>query len=233
MNTQKSLGIITGLIFIGISIYLSFEFIEINKNFVGRFGVGWVFSTILLRLLVCFSFGRGLQLILKALLPKLKGAFSFIIGFIIGFGVSFISPIYAVDYGDYSDNEISLNTSDFNEITQNQYSSETAPYLVCFFTTTCPHCKAACQLLGFMHAAGRMTKVVLIFPGEVANREKFVAENDGLAFDAYSVSDKFFIENSGGVFPSIFLVNPDGSMNKHWYGGGLNYTALDYLATFK
>ena len=233
MNKQKIIGLITGLIFIGISVYLSFHFIAINKNFIGRFGMGWVFSTILLRILICFSFGRGLQLILKIFIPKLKGILAFIIGFALGFAVSFISPIYTTDYGDNSDTEISLNIIDFNQITLDKYKNETAPYLVCFFTTICPHCKDACQLLGFMDAIGKMPKVVLIFPGTVEARKKFAGENNGLAFDAYSVSDQFFLDNSGGVFPSIFLVNPDGSMNKHWYGGGLNYTALDYLATFK
>jgi len=229
-NTQKILGLLTGLIFIGISFYLSFQFIEINKNFIGRFGVGWTFSTILLRLLICFSFGRGFQLLLKVLLPKFKGVFAFSIGFILGFGVSFISPIYASDYGDLSDQEYSFNTSDFNAVTSDKYSHEKDPFLVCFFTTSCPHCKDACKLLGFMHSVGRMTKVVLIFPGEKENRVKFLEENNGNAFDAYSVEDQFFLSNSGGKFPSIYLVNPDGSINKHWYGGGLNYTALDYLA---
>ncbi|MFK8036937.1 MAG: TlpA family protein disulfide reductase [Crocinitomicaceae bacterium] len=234
MNSRKILSFTIGLIFIGIAVYLSLDIVALAKNLINKLNLGWVSSNILARVLVCLAFARGLQLLMQTFKPNFNGLLVFIIGIFAGFGLSFISPIYESDYGDYATADMVLDHDGLTILTNGNYKVKDQPYIVAFFTTSCPHCKAASQNIGLMSQQNRMIPVIAIFPGNKADTEKFLTENNGQYFENYMIdSDEYFIKNSGGAFPSVFLINKDGETMKHWFGDLLNYTALDYLESLK
>ncbi len=234
MKTKSLFSLAIGIIFIAISVYLSVELFEVSKKLIARAHLGWVSSTIITRLLVCLSFGRGIQLIFRVLLPKIRSFIPLIIGIVAGFGLSFISPIYESDYGDSKSDDLSIDHEGLSNLTNGTYQIKKEPYLVAFFTTTCPHCKEASKRIGFMSQLNRMIPVVAIFPGSQEDSEKFITENNGQFFEYYVINnDEYFINNSDGRFPSVFLINEKGETMKHWFGDLLNYSALDYLESLK
>lgn len=230
MNSRNVLSLIIGLIFIGISIYLSLDIIGLAKNLIDKLSLGWVMSNSIARLIVCLTFARGLQLIVQTFKPNFNGLLLIIIGLIAGFGVSFISPIYESDFGDHSTTDITIDHDGLTALTDGKYQIKNQPYVVAFFTTSCPHCKAASKNIGFLSQRDRMVPVIAIFPGNKEDTKTFLLENNGQFFEHYILdNDEYFIKNSGSAFPSIFLINEKGETIKHWFGDLLNYTALDYL----
>jgi len=230
---KKSIPIAIGLVFIGISIYLSFNFESVVKKSIFRTDFSWVISTILLRAVIVVAFARGTQLIIDVFQSRLKSIFSFLIALPLGFGVSFISPIYEFDYGDYSTKERSVDHISLTELTDGNYQIKTSPYLLVFFSTDCPHCKTASKLIGFNRSIGNAPEVIALFPGTQENADQFIAENNGQDFTYYIVDDRqYFLDNSGAAFPSIFLIDANGNTLAHWFGDHFNYTALDYIESF-
>lgn len=236
MNAKRILSLVLGIVFIGIAIYIAIYLTDVSKNLIEKLGFGWVMATIVARTLVCLSFGRGLQLIVQSFAPHIKGIIVFLIGFVLGFGFSFLSPIYQSDYGDFStvDNIISVDHQGLTELTNGNYQIKNQPYILVFFTSTCSHCKAASKNIGYLSQLGKMPPIIAVFPGNEENTRTFLNENNGQTFEYYRISDEqFFIENSGAAFPSIFLINEKGETMKHWFGELLNYSALDYLESVK
>ncbi len=230
---KKLVPILIGLFFIFITIYLSFNFDVVTRNTVAQTGFGWVITTILLRILVSLSFARGAVLITKAFLPKIKSFIVFIPGILIGFFVSFITPIYQSDYGDFSTTKMSVDHESLSNLTEGRYHIKNQPYILTFFTSDCSHCKNAAKLLGFSQSIGNTPQIIAVFPGTQENADKFINENNGGGFEYYTVDDDdYFIQNSGAIFPSIYLIDKDGNTLAHWFGDEFNFTALDYVETF-
>ena len=99
-----------------------------------------------------------------------------------------------------------------------------------FFTTTCPHCMAASDRLGTNISGGQTIPVYSIFPGNEGNSTKFLSDFNGESFVSCDLNnDALFLKLSGGMFPSIFVVDKDGKTVYHWTGDEMNYSALDYL----
>lgn len=225
------LRILFTLILFGASFIVPVYFNVLTINLV-KIGTGWVAATILLRAL-CILLVLVALLILKNVFQKTR-KISFLIVFLIalptGFGISFISPIYQSDYGDFTDDVQLVKADELKAEIGNFLSSDNSSSLLCFFTTTCPHCKVASEKIGINQEAGQKIKVVTVFPGEVSDTEKFITEHRGQQFDVRYVSnDQLFVETSGGVFPSVFLLDANGNTLKHWTGDNLNYSGLDYL----
>ncbi|MBK8926571.1 MAG: hypothetical protein IPM74_11860 [Crocinitomicaceae bacterium] len=225
------LRILFSLIFFSASFIVPFYFDLLTISLV-KVGTGWVAATIILRALCILSVFISL-LILKNTFSKTR-KISLVIVFLIalptGFGISFISPIYQSDYGDLTDDVQLVKSDELKAEIGNFLSNDNSSTLFCFFTTTCPHCKVAAEKIGINQEAGQKIKVVSVFPGEVADTEKFIAEHGGQQFDVrYVNNDQLFVETSGGVFPSVFLMDNNGNTLKHWTGDNLNYSGLDYL----
>lgn len=225
------LRILFTLILFGASFIVPVYFSVLTINLV-KIGTGWVAATILLRAL-CILLVLVALLILKNVFQKTR-KISFLIVLLIalptGFGISFISPIYQSDYGDFTDDVQLVKADELKAEIGNFLSSDNSSSLLCFFTTTCPHCKVASEKIGINQEAGQKIKVVTVFPGEVSDTEKFITEHRGQQFDVRYVSnDQLFVETSGGVFPSVFLLDANGNTLKHWTGDNLNYSGLDYL----
>jgi len=235
LQANKIISIVIGAVFIGISVYLAVNLVDVSQNLITKTGIGWVASTIITRTLVCLSFARGIQILLKTFLPKLNTILVFIGGLVVGFGVSFLTPIYQSDYGDFSTTDLTIDHKGLSEITNGKYQIKKEPYIVAFFTTNCPHCKEASKHLGFLSQQNKLPPIVAIFPGNKNNTEKFIAKHNGQTFERYRLEDneEFFLDNSGAGFPSIFLINEKGETVKHWFGALLNYSALDYLGSIK
>ncbi len=211
---MKILSLLFGLVALALTFIIPLYFFELLTFFVGTIGIGWVLSTILIRLAVIIFFIIFLKKIFSLIprLNKMKLIFVVLIGIGPGFGIPFISaPIYQLDYGLMNDNLTINNPERLNEIAQKNVISESEYSLVGFFTTSCPHCMFACERLALNVQSGQKLPVHLFFPGTKEDTERFLSEHDGENFD-YSLvdEDSSFIYLSGGSFSSICVLNQKG-----------------------
>lgn len=208
----------------------------ILETIVVKMGLGWVFTTILIRLIVIILVALSLRLLTRAFqkTSKIKTWILVAIAFPVGFGISFISPIYITDYGMLTD-DMKLENIEALEIEiGGKLILEDSYNLVAFFTTSCPHCKAASEKLGANIKGGQKIPVTAIFPGEEGDTHTFLEEHKGQNFTSYLINhDDLFLDLSGGTFPSMFLLDKDGKTIYHWTGDQLNYTGLDYLKSLE
>ena len=226
--------IITGLIALGIACVIPFYFDEILFFTVRNIGLGWVLTTILVRLLVIILVAISIRQFfnLSQRLKKVKSWAIFMIALVPGFGISFIAPIYNTDYGMMTDGLEMADRKALSEALQAEVAPDKGYALYAFFTTNCPFCMAASQKLGANIDGGQTVPVYAIFPGTEEATNKFIAENDGAKFNTLRLqteNDSLFLAYAGNSFPSIFLVNSKGETEYHWTGEEMNYSALDYL----
>ena len=224
--------ILVGIIFLVIAIFTPFYFEPILFFSVANIGIGWVITTILIRLIVIiFLFISLRQLFnLSPRLRKIKSWLVFVIALLPGFGISFIAPIYTTDYGIMND-ELKLEDEVFfTEILPAAERPQNGYMLCAFFTTSCPHCMAAAERLGANIEAGQTIPVWTFFPGNKVDTDNFLAKHNGQKFNTkLFTSDSLFMACAGNAFPSIFLINAKNETEYHWTGDEMNYSALDYL----
>jgi hypothetical protein len=228
--------ILAGIILLGIAAIIPICFESFIFFAVRNLGTGWVLTTILLRLLViifvALSFKQFFQL--SSRLRKLKGWAVFMIALLPGFGISFISPIYTTDYGLFNDGFELREQQLLTTITATTFVPARGHAVCAFFSTNCPHCKAASRMLGANIDAGQTIPVYAFFPGNEGNMEKFLEENNGKKFTPLCFeNDTLFNKVAGSVYPSVFLITEGGKTKYHWTGGELNYSALDYLRSLE
>lgn len=207
-------------------------FNDLLEFLVTNLGTGWVFSTIYLRLLVIIFFAIALNFILKSgeKTRKIKFWIVFLIALLPGFGISFIAPIYEGDYGYVqNDNLPELTLDSLSTATNNGFELNGEMQIACFFTSTCPHCKALSKKLGINIEGGQNIQVNAFFPGENKARETFISENNGDKFKSFSVSDNVFLANAGNTFPATYLIDKDGKTVNFWSGDKINFSTLDYF----
>jgi len=231
--TKNRINILKGILFIGLSFFLAFNFTNSLNNFVSRLPLGWVVSSIILRLFICIAFARGLMLILKVIKPTINSVLVLSVGLIIGFGVSFITPIYNTDYSEINANDLKLDFQQLQLKANNSIQLNNKPAVVAFFSTSCPHCSTTSKLLGVMANANKGPQVVALFPGNKEDTERFIKQNNAKNFKSILIADKvYYTETTQGSVPSIFLVDGQGNTVKHW-SGELSYPSLDYILTYK
>jgi hypothetical protein len=232
---KKVIFVVKAILFIAVAIYISFTFQKSLGNLVVKSGISWFWGSIILRIITCIAFSRGIQLLIKSTNLKLNTILVVLIGLILGFGVSFIGePIYNTDYGTFGNNERKLNVNTLTNITGGSFNLNGKSAVVSFFTSDCPHCKALSNKLGFLNKNGLSPQIISIFPGNKEDTDRFLKENNGDSFIHHRISDHDFImEHTGGSFPSIFLVNKNAETISQWSGDELNYSALDLIKSFK
>jgi thiol-disulfide isomerase/thioredoxin len=230
---KKNISIFKGIIFIFISIYLAYTFDNALSNMIIKLPFGWVVSSIILRIFITLAFARGFQLLITAFKPSLNIYLWFIIGIPIGFGVSFITPIYSIDYSNQTSNQPELNLNELNLHINHKIQTNGKAIIIAFFTTSCSHCKIVSQKLGSMSMAGKTPKIHALFPGTKEDTDLFIKENKAQYFSNQIVNDQdYFIRAAEGVFPSVFLVDTNSKIIKHWTGE-LSYPTLDYISKHK
>lgn len=198
------------------------------KFMVLNLGSGWVFTTIYLRVFTIILFSIGLFIIFQNIekTKKLKFIWVFLIGAGPGFGVSFIEPIYQEDYGIASDPWNIENIQTLEAASDYQFNN--SYNLLVFGTTSCPHCKLTVRKLADNTKAGQTIRVSTFFSGSESRAISYLKENDASKFDHHMIpDDSTFFSFSGNAFPSVFLLDKDGSTKYHWTGDKINYTALD------
>lgn len=231
---NNSITLIKAILFIGISLYLSYTFNESLANLVAKTPIGWVKGSILLRVLISLSFARGTQLLLNSFKLKFNSILTLFIGTLIGFGISFgLQPIYDTDYGNWKTENMNLDMNQFQEHCPTHTSTnETGLYL--FLSTNCPHCKNVSKKMGYLQKQGKAPSVNAIFTGTSEDAKAFLAENDGQNFNLHFIeNDSIFGSFSGGRYPSIYLIDKDQNTTGHWFGGALNYSGLDLIESTK
>lgn len=230
---MKFTSLILSIAFLLAALGLSFYYNEILNIFAVSFQLGWVFSSIFIRILVALFFVFALREIFALIFKKpIKFWVTLLIGIVPGFFLSFIHvPIYSLDYGMNKDNFVLNYQEELNQLTEGKFTSTSnSKRIVAFFTSNCPFCKMACRKLALNKKAGQKIPVQLIFPGSKEDTDYFLQENNGTEFEHFRISsDQTFIAASGGVFPSIFLLDKNGETIYHWMGDEMNYSALDYL----
>lgn len=225
--------IIIMLLALGICILIPFFFDQILTTFVVKLGIGWVFSTLYIRLLVIVFFAIFLNSLFASFekTRKLNKVWiTFLIALAPGFGISMISPIYVGDYGRPAQNE-SLKQLDIDQLSieSNGQFTTGKKQIVSFFTTGCPHCMSTSRKLGKNKAAGMELPVTAFFPGTKEDAQIFINRNHGELFDFHAVSDTTFIDNAGNSFPVTFLIDEKGQTLKSWGGDVLSFQVLDDL----
>ena len=223
-------------IFLITTFLIPFNYYSLVKFSVMDLNAGWVFSTFFIRFVCIVLFVIALNLIFSFFdkTRKIKFIFVFLIGMIPGFGISFITPIYNTDYGDYSD-ELDLNSpAILTEHTKESYNPGPKRHLVAFFSTDCGHCKNTAAKLGINQVAGQQIDVHAFFANGPEDVMYFLDNNNGSYFIPHQIVDaNLFLDISGFQLPSVFLIDQDGSTMKHWAGDVINYTALDYLSSIE
>jgi len=203
---------------------------------VASMGLGWVLTTILLRVLVILLFALALKFIFSsfAKTQRVRNWIVLLIAILPGFGISFIAPIYITDYGMLTDDLKLENIEVLEAAIGGKLVSESGYSFVVFFTTSCPHCKAASEKIGTNIEAGQKIPVTAIFPGEEGDTKAFLEKHKGQKFTHFLLNnDPLFIDLSGGTFPSMFLLDNQGKTIYHWTGDQLNYSGLDYLKSLE
>lgn len=232
------LRIIIGLLALGIAFVIPFYFDEILYFTVRNIGLGWVLTTILIRLLVIIFVAISMKQFFKlsARLARVKGWVVFLIALVPGFGVSFISPIYNTDYGMMTDDLKLPDPGGLGEVLQANVIPDEGYSVCAFFTTNCPFCMMASRKLGANIDGGQTIPVYAIFPGTEEATNQFISDNDGADFNTLRLlteNDSLFLAYAGNSFPSIFLIDSKGETKYHWTGDEMNYTALDYLQSLE
>jgi hypothetical protein len=220
------------LLLLGCAVLIPFNFTTIVTYSVAELQIGWVFSTIFIRFLVIIFFVLGLNLIFSYFkrTRTIKFGFVFLIGMLPGFGLSFLSPIYNTDYGDFSDQAQLDSTQKLKEYTKGGYDPGEVRHLVAFFSTSCGHCQNVSAKIGINQSGGQKISVWAFFmepPEEIIN---FLGTCYGQEFDAFQISNpEFFFSVAGIELPAVYLIDKDGNTIKHWVGDVMSYTSLDYL----
>jgi len=223
--------LILASIFIGISVLIPFKFYYLLFTLVIDLNSGWVFGTFFIRALVIIFFTIGLHLIFSHFkkTQKIKFIYTLLMSLLPGFGISFIQPIYNVDYGLYS-TEYKLDYEDFKMTTGELLDNEKNNHIIAFFTPDCGHCQTASYLIGINEMAGQEINTYAIFNSDMASIQKFLGDNQGDEFFAHNIGDMDkYLYYSEFEFPSIYLLDSEGTTLNHWTGDMFNYSALDYI----
>ena len=225
--------IVIMLLALGICFVIPFYFDSILDTMVQSMGIGWVFSTIYIRLMVVIFFAIFLNALFASFnkTRKLNKVWiTFLIALGPGFGISMLHPIWQGDYGRPAQPEAHFNL----DVEQLQIESDGAfetgeKQIVSFFTTGCPHCMATSRKLGKNKAAGMKLPVTAFFPGERPDAQIFIDNNLGESFDFHTISDSTFLMNAGSSFPVTFLIDQNGKTLQFWGGDVLSFNVLDDL----
>ncbi len=225
------------IISLALAISIPFYFHEILVFGVVKIGLGWVVTTVLIRLAVILFFLFALNAILLIIRKGVRPRFLILlaIGIVPGFLISFaIEPIYDIDYFMLGD-ELELTEFDrLAEASSNSYTRQDTTEILAFFDVGCDHCQAACNKLGLNIEAGQTIPVHVFFANDTANVNHFLETNNGLALNSHFLqSENTFVSFAGFEFPSIFLIDSTGKTVYHWIGERMNYSALDYLLSLE
>lgn len=234
---MKSSSLIKSFFSLFIAILISIYFNEILVFSIIHLCIGWVTSTILIRLLVILFFTLGLNYILSILLKnsRIKNSLTILVGSVAGFFLCFaFSPIYDIDYFMLGDN---LELSEFNQLEEassQSYQRENHSEVLAFLDVGCGHCQLACQKFGINKAAGQAIPIHLFFANDSTDVHHFLESNKGQDLTTHFLKDEAsFITFAGFEFPSIFVIDSTGKTTYHWVGERMNYTALDYLLSLE
>lgn len=222
--------IIISVIALSVAVIIPFFFAELLYWFAPI--TGWVVGTILIRLLVILLTTVALHQLFKSFsrTSRIKAWITVLIALPVGFGISFLEPIYAVDYGLFNDGMKLEKIEELEQKASIRIKPAKGHALIAFFTTTCPHCMAASEKLGFNLEHAQKIPVTAIFPGSMEDADAFLQKHGGQNFNHSVIDDdELFIGLTGGVFPSIFLIDEKGETTFHWTGDELNFSALDYI----
>jgi len=230
MNLKK-IFLIKSILFLGIAIYLAFTFDKALSNLVFKSGISWFYGSIVLRLMICLAFARGLQLVFKAFESKIKGILTFLIGLTLGFGISFIArPIYDLDYGHYENSNLKLDLEALNKQTNYSLSTNNKPALIAFFHTDCNGCKEMSKDIGKYQKLGHIPQVIALFGGTEEDALTFMTNQNGQNFTYHMISDEdYFKKTADYAFPAVYYVNSNGETITFWHSSGLSYHALDII----
>lgn len=230
MGKQWS-SIIIAILLIGVAFYASYDFYSILYKLVYMFPLGWVASSILLRIIIAVALSRAFYLLAQLIGQKksfLVNVFISLGGFILGVGISFITPIYTTDYAKrYSEATLDLNTLNKHIDTPIPLNNQAA--VIIFFSEDCSHCQFTSEQLGMMASMGNTPPIHAIFKDSYERINQFLTEHNGLYFYPHQLNNiEMFVKLSDARLPSLFLVDKNGNTTMHWYGE-LSYFAMDEI----
>ena len=230
---MKIVKFIFALIFLSFAIIIPFFYEDLVLYGIENIELGWVISSIFIRVLVIVFFLLFLK-ILFSLFQKTKNWKNWVIlliGFVPGFFISFaIAPIYDIDYGMLNDGMELPNPQELESSSSNAYKRSDQKEIIAFLDVGCHFCQVACQKLAINKRLNPSIEISLFFTGEEKDIIHFLKKNNAENLDYY-ILDKMetFIKFAGFSFPSIYYITEKGDTKFHWVGDKMNYSAMDFL----
>lgn len=236
MNKNIFLLVISIICFT-LAVVFSAKFEAVLLFFTLKLSLGWVLSTILIRLLVMSFFIVGLKFLLQIfpLTEKIKPIWVILIGMGPGFLISFaFFPIWVNDYGMLTGD---LTLTDFEALeksSKDSFQHLDEKKIIAFLDVGCDHCREACRKFTYVNDQNKDLPIYLFFYNDSVYVDQFIEEFGDNRFRGYHLNSHQSLLNFAGFeFPSIFYINEQGECIHHWVGDKLNYTALDYLSGLK
>ena len=199
-----------------------YQQIDGNINAWGQIAIRILLSTLLIVLI---------QPYYKTALSVSRKKWHFISFIVLFIGLSFIRVPYISDFSDVAvQKEISLEHQKFltkkfgDDLLWGQEKK-----LICFFSTSCPHCFNAARRIGTNLKNGNQISTYIVFPEDQEDIEYFKNETGVSAIPHCETTVDEFIAIAGRRMPSIFMAQ--GNNFKHWVGANFNYLALDESRT--
>lgn len=234
---KSIVSLILALLFFATSVLVALNFEAVLDFFVVKMGLGWVYSSIFIRIIVTFLFIVGLDALFKVFKKtrSFRKRMAVLIGIVPGFFISFIIfPIYDIDYGLLDDNRQLKFFAELSDDTNKSYVHAENYELIAFLDVGCGHCEKALKKINSNFAAGQTIPVHLFFHNDTSDVNHFLEVNQSSHLNHhFMLSEGLFVKHAGIEFPSIYLINPKGETVYHWIGEKMNYTALDYLLSLE
>lgn len=225
------LSLYRSILCFGAAVSIPLLFDELLPLMVIYLNTGWVWGSLVLRLLVILLVILGTYLLLRrsARFSRVRLTSVALWAAVPGFCISFIRPIYDVDYGTWTDSEQLEDWSCLGAASEGLTQGDTS-VLVAFLTTSCSHCRAVVQKMRDNLRAGQTIPVHAFFSEPAPRVEAFLTQNHATAIEQHHLPSKeHFLHCATFTFPSVFLLDSTGATVAHWKGDRISYSVLDYL----
>lgn len=156
-----------------------------------------------------------------------------------GIFILFIALPFAVNPMPYLSNPQTKNIGegiDLSQLPSLHQSNQEIDFtkgkkLVCFFSLTCPFCEQAALRLSALNKQSEMPDTYMVLWGDSSKLKPFFDKTKSEVFPyIYYPGDsaKTFLSYSGGVLPSIILLD-SGKLVRKWTGKNFNYVQIQKI----
>ncbi len=148
---------------------------------------------------------------------------------IIAIGLSFIRPIYVLDWQSPQNEKSQWNSKQIEDfLSTNNARPSQENYLVAFFTASSPHCAVAAIKLAINNRNEDLPQTFVVFRGGQKESEDFLKQYSLTQTELVLIDRETFFHYAGNTVPSVFYVTSSKEVH-HYVRSELGYRALDYI----